>query len=61
VLIDGQQPGAAHGLDADGQGNGVVKESRLHQLIRQPGPIADRLLEIEFLDPGAHGYSFTFG
>jgi thiol-disulfide isomerase/thioredoxin len=61
VLIDGQQPGAAHGLDVDGQGNGVVKESRLHQLIRQPGPIADRLLEIEFLDPGAHGYSFTFG
>jgi thiol-disulfide isomerase/thioredoxin len=61
VLIDGQQPGAAHGLDADGQGNGVVKESRLHQLIRQPGPIADRLFEIEFLDPGAHGYSFTFG
>jgi thiol-disulfide isomerase/thioredoxin len=61
VLIDGQQPGAAHGLDVDGQGNGVVKESRLHQLIRQPGPIADRLFEIEFLDPGAHGYSFTFG
>jgi thiol-disulfide isomerase/thioredoxin len=61
VLIDGQPPGAAHGVDVDGQGNGTVTESRLYQLIRQPKPIADRLFEIEFLDPGAAAFDFTFG
>ena len=38
VLIDGQPPGAAHGLDVDEQGNGTVTEQRLYQLIRQPEP-----------------------
>jgi thiol-disulfide isomerase/thioredoxin len=61
VLIDGQPPGAAHGLDVDAQGNGTVSEQRLYQLIRQPQPIAGRLFEIEFLDPGVEVYSFTFG
>jgi peroxiredoxin len=61
VLIDGQQPGAAHGIDVDEQGNGTVTEQRLYQLIRQPKPIADRQFEIEFLDPGAQAFAFTFG
>jgi thiol-disulfide isomerase/thioredoxin len=61
VLIDGQPPGAAHGLDVDDQGNGTVTEQRMYQLIRQPRPIADRLFEIEFLDPGVEAYVFTFG
>jgi thiol-disulfide isomerase/thioredoxin len=61
VLIDGQPPGAAHGVDVDGQGNGTVTESRLYQLIRQPKPIADRHFEIEFLDPGVAAFDFTFG
>lgn len=61
LRIDGQPPGAAQGIDVDDQGNGRVAEQRLYQLIRQPGPIADRLLEIEFLDPGVEAYSFTFG
>jgi thiol-disulfide isomerase/thioredoxin len=61
VLIDGQPPGAAHGIDVDGQGNGTVVEQRLYQLIRQPGPIGDRRFEIEFLDPGVEAYDFTFG
>jgi hypothetical protein len=39
----------------------VVSEQRLHQLIRQLGPIADRTFEIEFLDPGVEAYAFTFG
>jgi hypothetical protein len=42
-------------------GNGRVIEQRLYQLIRQPQPIADRLLEIEFLDSGVEAYTFTFG
>ena len=61
VRIDGQPPGAAHGLDVDEQGNGTVTEQRLYQLIRQPRPIADRQLEIEFLDRGVEAYAFTFG
>jgi len=61
VLIDGQPPGAAHGIDVDDQGNGTVSEQRLYQLIRQPSPIADRQFEIEFLDPGVEAFAFTFG
>jgi thiol-disulfide isomerase/thioredoxin len=61
VLIDGQQPGSAHGLDVDEQGIGTVTGQRLYQLIRQPRPIADRLFEIEFLDPGVEAFAFTFG
>ncbi len=61
VLIDGQPPGAAHGIDVDDQGNGTAAEQRLYQLIRQPKPIADRQFEIEFLDSGVAAFAFTFG
>ena len=61
VLIDGQAPGAAHGVDVDGQGNGTVAEPRMYQLIRQSNPIVDRQFEIEFLDSGVEAFSFTFG
>ncbi len=61
ILVDGQPPGAAHGTDVDDQGNGTVSGQRLYQLIRQPNPIADRLFEIEFLDPGVEAFAFTFG
>src|SRR5919107_989744 len=60
VRIDGQPPGAAHGADVDEQGNGVVTEQRLYQLIRQPNPIADRQFEIEFLGSGVEAFAFTF-
>ena len=33
----------------------------MYQLIRQSGPIADRQIEIEFLDVGAQLFAFTFG
>jgi thiol-disulfide isomerase/thioredoxin len=61
VLIDGQPPGAAHGIDVDEQGHGTATAQRLYQLIRQPKPIEDRQFEIEFLDPGVEVFSFTFG
>jgi hypothetical protein len=61
VLIDGQSPGAAHGIDVDDQGNGTVTEQRMYQLIRQPETVADRLFEIEFLDSGVEAFAFTFG
>ena len=52
---------AAHGADVDEQGNGIAKERRLYQLIRQPKPIADHVFQIDFLDRGVEAYSFTFG
>jgi hypothetical protein len=61
VLLDGQPPGAAHGTDVDDQGNGTVTDPRLYQLVRQPGPVSERIFEVTFLDPGIHAYAFTFG
>lgn len=61
VRIDGQPPGASHGLDVDESGNGTVSGPRMYPLIRQAAPIADRLFEIEFLDPGVEVFGFTFG
>jgi thiol-disulfide isomerase/thioredoxin len=61
VTLDGQPPRAAHGVDVDSRGDGTVTEQRMYQLIRQPKPIVARRFEIEFLDPGAEGYAFTFG
>lgn len=61
VLLDGQAPGAAHGVDIDAQGNGTADAQRMYQLIRQPKPIADRTFEIEFLDAGVETFVFTFG
>ncbi len=61
VLVDGEPPGAAHGLDIDEQGYGTVAQQRLHQLIRQPGSIEDRTFEITFQAPGVEAFVFTFG
>jgi thiol-disulfide isomerase/thioredoxin len=61
VLVDGKPPGAAHGLDVDEHGRGTLSQQRLYQLIREPGSIADRTLEITFLAPGVEAYAFTFG
>ena len=61
VTIDGQPPGAAHGIDVDESGNGTAVDQRLYQLIRQPAPIVDRTFAIEFLDAGVEAFSFTFG
>jgi len=61
VTLDGQAPGANHGVDTDAEGYGVVTGDRLYQLIRQQGRIHDRTFRIEFLLPGVRAYSFTFG
>ena len=61
VLLDGDVPGAAHGLDVDEKGNGTMVQPRLYQLVRQQESIADRTFEITFLAPGAEAYVFTFG
>ena len=61
VQIDGVAPGANHGADTDANGNGVVKEQRLYQLIRQGAAIGEHVFSIEFLDSDVQAYSFTFG
>ena len=61
VTVDGQAPGANHGVDTDAEGNGVVTDHRLYQLVRQSGAVKDRLFTIEFLDAGVQAFSFTFG
>ena len=53
--------GRGRGADVDADGSGILRDQRTYQLIRQSGPIADRLFEIEFLDAGAEAYCFTFG
>jgi cytochrome c biogenesis protein CcdA/thiol-disulfide isomerase/thioredoxin len=61
IRIDGHAPGADHGVDVNAEGEGVVDSQRLYQLVRQRDAKADRLFEIEFLDPGVQAFSFTFG
>jgi thiol-disulfide isomerase/thioredoxin len=61
VSLDGEPAGDAIGIDVAADGSGTVGAQRTYQLIRQPGSIADRRFEIEFLDAGAETYCFTFG
>jgi methionine-S-sulfoxide reductase len=61
VTLNGAPPKADAGMDVDANGNGVVREHRLYQLIREKGPVSEQEFVIEFLDPGVDAYSFTFG
>jgi thiol-disulfide isomerase/thioredoxin len=61
LRLDGAPPGAAHGVDVDEDGNGVLGDGRLYQLVREQGAVRNRTLEITFLEPGAEAYVFTFG
>ena len=61
VSIDGEAPTDDRGTDIDARGEGVVREQRLYQLIRQSGDVKDRTFTIEFLDAGVQAYAFTFG
>lgn len=61
LRLDGQPPGDAHGLDVDSDGEGAVTEPRLYQLVRQPGSVSARTVEITFHDPGVRAHVFTFG
>jgi thiol-disulfide isomerase/thioredoxin len=61
VLLDGGPPGPSHGVDVDEDGNGLLADGRMYQLVRQLGAVRARTLEITFLEPGAEAYAFTFG
>ena len=61
VLLDGEAPGPSHGEDVDEDGNGLLREGRLYQLVRQHDAVRERTLQITFAEPGAEAYAFTFG
>jgi thiol-disulfide isomerase/thioredoxin len=61
VLLDGAPPGPSHGEDVDEQGDGVLREGRLYQLVRQADGADERTVQITFAAPGARAHVFTFG
>jgi thiol-disulfide isomerase/thioredoxin len=61
VRLDGEAPGPSHGVDVDSDGNGLLEEGRLYQLVREHDTIRERTLEITFVEPGVEAYVFTFG
>ncbi len=61
VTIDGEPPAGASGTDIDPGGAGTLLQQRMYQLVRQTGPIADRVFSIEFQGGGAEAFAFTFG
>jgi thiol-disulfide isomerase/thioredoxin len=61
VSIDGDKPDESHGVDVDSDGNGVAREPRVYQLVRQSQDVDEHTFEITFTDGGMSAYSFTFG
>ena len=61
VLLDGCVPGPSHGVDVDEDGNGLLHDGRMYQLVRQRDAVRERTLEITFREPGAEAYVLTFG
>jgi thiol-disulfide isomerase/thioredoxin len=61
VLLDAEDPGPSHGVDVDEDGNGLLQDGRLYQLVREHDAVRERTLTITFLEPGAEAYVFTFG
>jgi thiol-disulfide isomerase/thioredoxin len=61
VYLDGEIAAESNGSDVEPDGSGSLNDQRTYQLIRQPGVIAERTFEIEFLEAGAEAYCFTFG
>jgi hypothetical protein len=60
-LSSPQGSGAVSGVDIDEDGNGLLGDGRLYQLVRQHDTIRERTLQITFDDSGAEAYVFTFG
>jgi len=61
LLLDGRAPGPSHGGDVDEDGDGVLGDGRLYQLVRQRDGVRERTLEMTFLESGAEAHVFTFG
>jgi thiol-disulfide isomerase/thioredoxin len=61
VFLDGEPAVAAPGTDVRPDATGILDDQRTYQLIRQTGPIREHRFEIEFAEPGAEVFCFTFG
>jgi thiol-disulfide isomerase/thioredoxin len=61
VLVDGEPPGSSHGVDVDDDGNGLLRDGRLYQLVRAHDEVRERTVQITFPEPGVEAYVFTFG
>jgi thiol-disulfide isomerase/thioredoxin len=61
VTLDGKAPGEDRGTDVNADGSGDLADARLYHMVRQKSAVADRTFAIEFHDPGACAYCFTFG
>lgn len=61
ITIDGKPPMADHGQDVNQEGEGLVTEFRLYQLIRQQQNRKEHVFSIEFLDTNVSVFAFTFG
>jgi hypothetical protein len=61
MLLDGEAPGPSAGVDVDEDRNGLLRDGRLYQLVRQHDRVRQRTLDITFPEPGAEAYAFTFG
>jgi thiol-disulfide isomerase/thioredoxin len=61
VRLDGEAPGRSHGVDVDEDGDAVLQDGRMYQLVREHDTVHEQTLEVTFLEPGAEAYAFTFG
>src|SRR3954452_20543422 len=41
LLLDGEAPGPSHGVDVDSDGNGIVRDNRTYQLVRQHAEVRE--------------------
>jgi thiol-disulfide isomerase/thioredoxin len=48
VLLDGEAPGPSHGVDIDEDGNGLLRNGRMYQLVRGHDVVRERTLKITF-------------
>ena len=60
-LVDGDAPGRSRDVDVDEDGNGVLRDGRRYQLVREHDAVCERMVEITFLVHGAAACAFTFG
>lgn len=61
ITLNGKPPGADAGLDVKADGTGLIRDERLYQLVRQQRGGGEADFRIEFLEPGAEAFAFTFG
>jgi thiol-disulfide isomerase/thioredoxin len=61
LLLDGQAPGRSHGVDVAEDGNRLLQDGRLYQLVREHDAVRERTLELTFGAPDVEAYAFTFG